>query len=58
MRPMLETAFKERFTEYFLNKLSLRTEILGMYGNDNDYYPIPEMPQSSYTLCSGVHLRE
>ena len=38
--------------------MTLRGEILGTLGQDNEFYPIPEMPFSSYTLCSGLHLRE
>lgn len=58
MKPMMESAFKDRFTDYFMRKTTLEGEILGTYGQDNEYYPIPEMPMSSYALCSGLHLRE
>ena len=41
-----------------MNKVLLYGEIIGFLGQDNEYYPIPEMPTSTYALCSGMHIRD
>lgn len=47
-----------KYQEYFMKKALLYGEITGMLGQDNEFYPIPEMPTSTFALCSGMHIMD
>lgn len=58
LMPLAEKLFHSKFDGYIMSRLTLQGFAQGMLGQDNEYYPYPEMPMSTYALCSGMHVMD
>lgn len=56
--PAIEALWREKLEGYFDGELRQYQNYPRYMGQDNEYYPIPELRDAPYVSCGGMHIME